>query len=217
MHGIATDILLEASQLVKSPVQMSSIKLHPWARVYRIVRNTPNTVLFSTGKTLARENLFKWAGPISRSRIVILAKKSNHIEITHSDELAYYSIGVVLDDIGEQLVLRAGASAKNLQYANTAVPLAKMLHYNRIQLWAYEENVAYWSIQRAGLSRHDFEVVHELQTVDFYFAFNKTTDDSLVEKLQEGIDMLKSSSEGSEISTYDKILAKYRDWGEAAP
>ncbi|WCE31497.1 substrate-binding periplasmic protein [Vibrio sp. SCSIO 43137] len=210
--GIAVDLLRKASKEVDAEVSMKAIKLYPWARDYRIVLNTPDTVLFSTGRTRQREKLFKWAGPIGDTRIVVLAKKSNNIVINTPEDLAEYSIGVVLDDIGEQLVLEAGASQNRIEYANTAVPLARMLFHDRIQLWSYEEKVALWSTEKAGIDPNAFEVVYVLQTVSLYYAFNHDIDDSLVQRLQKGIDLLKIKKEGETSSEYDKIVSRYIHW-----
>ena len=210
--GIAVDLLRKASKEVDAEVSMKAIKLYPWARDYRIVLNTPDTVLFSTGRTQQREKLFKWAGPIGDTRIVVLAKKSNNIVINTAEDLANYSIGVVLDDIGEQLVLEAGASQNRIEYANTAVPLARMLYHDRIQLWSYEEKVALWSTEKAGIDPNAFEVVYVLQTVSLYYAFNPNIDDNLVQRLQKGIDLIKVKKEGETSSEYEKIISRYINW-----
>lgn len=209
VKGIAVDMLVQASRLVDSTIKPESIKLYPWPRDYRTVQSTANTVLFSTARTESRENLFKWAGPIGQTRIVVFAKKSKHIVINKKEALAHYSIGVVLDDIGELLILRSGVPKDNLEYANAAVPLAKMLDHERIQLWAYEEQVAFWALKIADIDRDKFEVVFVLEEIELYYAFNLKTDDSAVTRLQRGIDLLKSNRDNLGQSDYDKIVSKY--------
>ncbi len=59
LRGIAVDLLVIASQQTPQPVQRSQIHLMPWARGYRTVLNTADTVLFSTTRTAERETLFK--------------------------------------------------------------------------------------------------------------------------------------------------------------
>lgn len=214
INGIAVDMLLQASQLVESEVDLKSIKLYPWPRDYRIVRSTPNTVLFSTARITHREPLFKWAGPIGETRIVVLAKKINNIEITQPSDITNYSLGVVLDDIGEQLAMKAGVPLERMDHANTAVPLVKMLYYDRVQLIAYEEQVVLWSIEKAGLDIDEFEVVGVLETVNLYYAFNLETSDVYVEKMQRGIDLLKQNKDSNGKSAYDNIVDKYMNWRE---
>jgi len=147
--------------------------------------------------------------PIGETRIVVLAKKNQHIKINSGDDLANYSIGVILDDVGEQLVLEAGGDIEKIERATTAIALAKMLDFERIQLWAYEENVARWSIEKAGINSEKFEVVYVLHELALYYAFHRDTDDKLIEKLQKGLDKLKQNHPNNGKSLYDTILMKY--------
>ncbi len=58
LQGVAVDFLKEVWKEIGIPEQ--KIEILPWARAYNLVQKTPNTVLFSTTRSEARENLFKW-------------------------------------------------------------------------------------------------------------------------------------------------------------
>jgi polar amino acid transport system substrate-binding protein len=98
----------------------ADIKIWPWARGYETALKEKNTVLFSTTRTEARENLFKWVGPIMPSRIVLVAKKTEH-----------------------------QAKNKTIQ-ANSGVSVAKMLHADRVDMWAYGAPVIMRNLKELG-------------------------------------------------------------------
>lgn len=87
--------------------------------------------------------------------------------------------------------------------------LAKKLAVGRIQLWAYEENVARWFIKTNGLSNEDFVVVHVLKEAELYYAFSKDIDDALIESVQKGVDDVKATPGKIGKTLYDDILSDY--------
>ncbi len=208
LKGISIDLLLAASTSVGSPIEKSEIRLQPWPRGYRSIQANNDTVLFAMARTPQRENKFKWAGPIGDTRIVVLAKKSARVKITTGQDLAKYSIGVISDDVGHQLVVKAGAVDENIERITTAVALAKMLDFGRIDLWAYEENVAMWTMAKVGINKEQFEVVYVLKNLSMYYAFNVNTDDKYINKLQRGLDQLKRT-DGNKINQHQQVMNHY--------
>ncbi len=209
LRGIAVDLLIAASHKMDAPITRDEIKLQPWARAYRTALDGPNVALFSTTRTEEREDKFKWVGPIAKTRIVVLAKKSSAITISAPDDLKNYSIGVIRDDVGEQLIKDLGVPAGNIQQASSADSLAKKLDAGRIQLWAYEENVARWFIKTNGLTNADFVVVHTLKEGELYFAFSSDVDDAVTGSLQKGLDKVKAEPGKIGKTLYDDILSEY--------
>lgn len=210
LQGIAVDVLTKASELADSQITRDEIELQPWPRAYRTALIKPNTVLFSTTRTVQREEIFHWAGPISKTRIVVLAKKSKNITISQPMALAQYRIGVIRDDVGEQLLLELGVPRDSMIESSIPDTLANQFVKDRIDLWAYEENVAKWWLKRAGFDSQQFEAVYVLSEAELYFAFNIDTDDVLVKRLQAGIDQLRTETGMDGISLYQQIINKYK-------
>lgn len=209
LRGIAVDLLVSASQHTRQPVSRGEIRLQPWPRAYRTVLNKANTVLFSTTRTEEREKLFKWAGPIATTRVVLLARKSQQIRIESPADLQRYRIGTVPDDIGEQLVLAMGVNATQLKHSSNASALAQQLQAGRIDLWAYEENVAHWFLRNAKLNPDDFESVYLLKQGELWYAFNPKVSDTQVSDLQQAIDLLRQLPGRVGKTRYDDILLDY--------
>lgn len=209
LRGIAVDLLVLASQQTTAPIQRSQIRLMPWARSYRTTLKTPNYVLFSTARTPEREKLFKWAGPISTNRVVLMAKKSRAMRINSPADLQHLRIGSIRDDVAEQLVRALGVPASQLNLAANGDALAHQLQAGRIDLWAYDQNVAQWFIRNAGLDPDDFESLYLLQEGQLWYAFNLEVSDARVAELQKALDAIRKTPGISGKSRYDDILLDY--------
>jgi ABC-type amino acid transport substrate-binding protein len=79
----------------------------------------------------------------------------------------------------------------------------KMLKH-RIDMFAYEINVARYELKSHHLNPDDFKVVYVLQKSDLYYAFNKDTDDSVIQAYQEALDRIKATN------FYQRIIHKYK-------
>ncbi|USD31319.1 MULTISPECIES: substrate-binding periplasmic protein [Vibrio] len=208
--GISIDLLIAAAQSQGVEINKEEIKVQPWARAYRTALIKPNAVLFATTRTRLREHLFQWVGPLSTTRIVVMAKKSRNISIENAMDFAQYRIGVIRDDVGEQLMLELGVPRDSMQENSVAETLAKQLAKGRIDLWAYEENVAKWWLKKIGQDTDDYEPVFVLSEGELYYAFNLAVDEKLTEKLQRGIDQMKKTINEASISRYQEIVEIYR-------
>ncbi|NAX04692.1 MULTISPECIES: transporter substrate-binding domain-containing protein [Vibrio] len=199
LTGIAIDILEHATQAVNDPVNRQDVSLQPWARGYASALNTPNTVLFSMTRTDARENLFKWAGPIVESRIVLWAAKDRQIKLSSITDVNNYRVGVVREDIGEQLLKSAGVNDNVLRSSATPEMVVRQLDAQRIDLWAYGDNVGAFIMREHNIDPNNYEIVYVLHESQTYFAFHKDTPDEYVSKIQQGIDIIKENNKLNQI------------------
>ena len=206
LQGISVDLLVLILRKRKSKQSLENIHLKPWARGYHELLYKKNTCLFVTTRTEKRENLFKWVGPISSTTISIIARKDRNVKIDSEKDIAKYKIGVVRKDIGEQLMINAGIPLKKLDRIggiNVTIQSIRKLNIGRIDAWSYEENVAKWEIKANGFNPNDYEIVYKLKEGKLYYAFHKDTSNSLIQKLQNTLDILKKEG------TYQKVLDKY--------
>lgn len=207
VQGIAVDLLLSAAALEGQAISRDAIRVYPWTRAYAMALRGHHMVLFSTTRTPQRESLFHWVGPIAPMRIVLIAPKQQHIRIESLADLQHKRIGVVTNDIGEEVLTQLGL-ADQLQSNASADLLLKMMARGRIDLWAYEETVAKWLIKEAGMSFDDFEVVYLLREAELYYAFSRDVPETLRTQLQGALDALKASHE-DESSSWATITQKY--------
>ncbi|MEJ1296140.1 MAG: transporter substrate-binding domain-containing protein [Candidatus Sedimenticola sp. (ex Thyasira tokunagai)] len=130
----------------------------------------------------------------------------NQVKVNGIQDLNNYQIGVVLKDIGEQLLLEKGVNKRNIQSISgkNVIDLSfKKMENNRIDLFAYELNVIKYGAKIHGYDPDKYEAVYTLKEGELYYAFNKNTDDKIIQKWQQALDDLKTDG------GYQKILNSY--------
>ncbi len=203
LKGIAVDTLALMLQRAGSKQTREDIKLLPWARGYKRLLSKPNTCLFSTTRTEEREHLFKWVGPIAPESVGLIARKDRNIKIGSVEDIEKHNIGTIRDDVAEQYLISAGISVDDMERVPKTMQNIKKLNRGRIDLWAYDENVAMWELKANGFNPADYESVYVLGRKNQYLACHKGTSDSVIQKLQAALDTLKADGE------YEKILDRY--------
>jgi ABC-type amino acid transport substrate-binding protein len=188
--GEAVDVLIKASEAVGQPITGKDVSVVAWARGYQTLLEEPNSMLFSTYRTEEREDLFKWAGPIAQTRIVVWAKKSSGIEQIVDITQVKEKIIVIRDTADDQLIVSAGGPDNMIQRIAKPESAAKQMDSGRAKMWAFSEVSGKDVLESVGGGAENYEVVYVLDAKDLYFAFNKDTDDELVSLLQRGIDTM---------------------------
>lgn len=209
LQGISVDLIEMAWQKMGLSLNESVIQLLPWTEGYQRTLDEKNTVLFSTARLPQREQLFKWAGPIGPIRNVLLSKRESNISIASAEDLKKYRIAAIEDDCAVQMLLNKGLTKEDLMLEPTSKPVIEMLQNGSIDAWAYGDTAGMWLIQESSANTSDFRVAYVLGQIDYYYAFNKETPDSIVQSFQQAIDDVKNSKDKDGVSDYQKILSKY--------
>lgn len=203
LKGIFVDILREAFRQTETTKTVQDIHVVPWARGYNIVLATPNTVLFGTSRTAAREDKFLWVGPGTSSDHGILARKSDHHRIENLDQLNRYLTATIRDDVAEQLLLEGGVRKENLSRQSNQDSIVRLLSIKRADFWAYNITVAFHVLRKHGIA-DDYEVIFTLRKGQNWLALNLRSDPAAVAALQSAVDSVRRSP------VYEEILARYR-------
>jgi polar amino acid transport system substrate-binding protein len=206
LTGSSIEVLEAVLKEMHSKQSIEDVKLRAWAKSYMIAQKKKNAMVFSTTRTDSREKLFKWVGPIATATVGVIAPKRKHIKINNISDFNKYKVGAVLKDIGELLLLDAGVNKKRIFYVKGEdainISFVKM-QKNRIDMFAYNINVAFANAKMEGFDVDKYEVVYTLKVGYQYFAFNKETDDKIIQKWQNALDAIKKDG------TYAKIHSKY--------
>ncbi|MEQ6885360.1 transporter substrate-binding domain-containing protein [Salicola sp. Rm-C-2C1-2] len=202
LKGIAVEMLLAASQKGELGLSRDDIRLLPWARGYQNVQEQPGSMLFSTTRTESREDLFRWAGPITETSVALIARKGADLSFENQSDYASPTIAVVRDDVAESLVRDKGAQDNNLDVTSRPEPAMRKLAAGRVDAWAYEANVAFWLLNSEDYDTDNYEVVDVLSESELFYAFHKDTPDKVVDSLQDALDALSEKER-------DKILDQY--------
>jgi len=178
--GTSTEIVLQVLRDLDMDIQRSDIELVPWAQAYKQTLEQKNTMIYSIVRVPQREDLFKWICPIGCLQVGLLARVDQNVQIDSPADLKRYQIGVVREDIAHQL-LRDIIPEKDLDIASSSEVNLHKLKQGRIDLFAYDVNVATYLLNRVGLDPADYQTAYVLKEAPLCVAFNKETDDGLVD------------------------------------
>lgn len=190
LTGESIDLLEAIFAATKTPLSRHDVRYYPWVRGYELALSQPNTVLFSTTRTPARESNFHWVGPIAQDRVVLLAHHDAPVTIDSLPQAIDQglSVAVIREDIGAQALLEAGYPENLLVPAIDNRSALSMLTRGRVDLWAYSEDVAAWIAESEGYPKDDLIPIHTLSESSLYFAINQATDQRLVTLMQQALD-----------------------------
>ncbi|MFT4976796.1 MAG: polar amino acid transport system substrate-binding protein [Myxococcota bacterium] len=199
LDGAAVALLEAVLAELGSKKTRADVSVVPWSDGYARAKSDPDTCLFSMTYTDERAPLFQWAGPISDTRIVVMARKDAGVSIDSAADLGTYTHGVFLDDIGQQLLASAGVAAEKVRVESDAAVLMKDLAEGTIQTWAYEEASARFQLARAGYSVDDFETVYVLKESTTQYAFSLGTSPELIAAFSAALGSVQASGERQKI------------------
>jgi len=108
--GSATGSSLEMVEAMMEGTNLAGpIEFTSWTNAYNQLLLIPNTMVFSTLRSTARENLFHWVGPVCKKKYCFFVHASTDYQISTIDEARHMrSIGTVTGWASEQELLDLG-------------------------------------------------------------------------------------------------------------
>ena len=196
---------VEIVQAVLKEIGMAGhdIVIYPWARGYRMLERQKNIVLFPTSRTAYREDLFKWAGPISDNPVNLYKLKTRKdIQPLKLDDLKKYRVGSTRNDQKSQYLSSRGF---DVQLVNEDRQNIGKLFLGRIDILPYAAARLRYDIRRSGYDPGQIEKIWHLEEISThnYAAFSPSTDDRIVERFQRGFDAIQKKG------IQDRILKKW--------
>lgn len=195
VSGFSTDIVNDILEMIGSDVSRDEIRLVPWARAYDEVQNRKNSMVYSIVRTKDRDKLFKWVCPIACARIGVIARKEDRIRIRSLKDLEEYRIGVVREDVGHQLLEKV-VDEKSFDISNSSEANLLKLKEGRIDVFIYDVNVVHFMLEKLGLQADHYETIYVLGELPFCIAFNKDSDEELVESFRNALECLLEEQNG---------------------
>ncbi|WP_320174487.1 ABC transporter substrate-binding protein [Maridesulfovibrio sp.] len=188
LTGASTELVEE---IMRRTGKVYPIEVQPWARGYHLAQTDPNVALFSTTRTEARENMFKWVGPLAVTQWVFWAKAGSGISISSLDDAKKVeSIATYKDDAKEQLLKDKGFTNLDSS-ANLATNLKKLMA-GRNALWIAGYKEGQLVAKENGFDPSKLEKVFVVKEVKLYVAFSKSTPDSIVNEWQKAFDSMEA-------------------------
>jgi polar amino acid transport system substrate-binding protein len=176
--GPSVEMVKEVQRRIGSTAE---IKVYPWARAYQMALEEENVVLFGVSHTPAREDKFKWVGPLATKRDILVAKKGSDLVITSlEDARKVRRIGVLRDDTKEEFLERHAFT--NLEPVSDERKNAQKLVMGRIDLWVFKKPGLKTVCDLAGVDYDAVEEVFHLRETNVDIAFSINTPAAVVEQ-----------------------------------
>lgn len=216
VSGAAVDVVTTIMERAGIPVDPEKFRPISWARAVEDTETTPHTMLFCVARTPQREQRFKWVGPIASLNLGLVGAKSRRIVINAPDDIKMYQIGAIRNSAPVHIMKKQyGISDDHLTLLATDKLQFKMLEQGRVDLIAQADTAAPSWIKELGMDQSDFEMVYVLKHLKLFIAFNKTTDDAVIAKLQAELDAMKKPAANG-VSEYGRIMKRYLEHGAIA-
>lgn len=198
--GLSVDVVQEIQRRLGNK---DLIEVQPWARAYRTASTTPNVALFGTARTLAREELFHWVGPVATAVASLYSKRGSGVRIASlEDARSVDRILVVRDFYTHQLLQKLGFT--NLELVAKPETMVKMTVNGRAPLMFIGNLTLPDLLERAGAKPTDVERVFVVTSIQTYIAFSLGTPRDVVNSWQAALDGMKR--DGSYAAIYAKWL-----------
>jgi polar amino acid transport system substrate-binding protein len=168
------------------------IDLYPWARAYAMASSQPNVLIYLIARTPEREAQFKWVGELMRIEYHLykLAARQD-IKADSLEAARRHSIGVMRQDVRQQYLQKKGFQHLVVSASNEA-NFQKLLA-GRIDLIPLPRaDVALLCAKfKVDCSTLASVLTLDELTVGLYMAFSRSTDDRVVERLQQAYTSLR--------------------------
>lgn len=190
-HGV--DIINEA--LTRSGVS-ADMEVTKWSRAITLAEQDANTCVFTTARTPEREDRFNWAGPMYSEAIYLIQKPGANGDVASVEQALTKKVGTQTGDFAVALLDRLGAS--DIDLAPDAEMTLKKLGAGRVDYMVALESAAAVAIEDGS-----FEIAMEISRNEFFLACSKTTDESVIARMDDAIDSILADG------TQEALLAKY--------
>nr|WP_315490070.1 ABC transporter substrate-binding protein [uncultured Rhodoferax sp.] len=196
LGGRVVEVVREIQRRIKNTDPIQEV---PWARGYRELERSPNTMLFLTARTADRNAQFQWVGPLSETSFALYVRAEASVALSSlEDAKKLKSIGVYRSDARDQMLIAAGFT--NLDRTNDASANAKKLMANRIDAFAASSASIEGILAGAGVPRENVREGLVFSTVQTWLAFSKDTPAEVVATWGGALDAMKKDK------TFEKLM-----------
>jgi len=209
VRGITVDVLYQIMKDVGDPINVADINSMSWARAFEDAQTIPNTIILSMARTTAREDLFKWVGPVYSIQLGLIGKKQGKFIVESAADASLYTVGALRDTAPAQLLVNQGFPVDKLNYLAKTEQALRMLDQGRIDLFAHTADSSFYMMPLLGIDPSEYKVYYVIRkAIPLYIGFHKDFSDDYIAKLQTAFDSLKLPQNGGE-SPYDEIVQRY--------
>ncbi|AXE31881.1 ABC transporter substrate-binding protein [Chromobacterium phragmitis] len=209
-NGVADGMAVEVVREIQTRIHDNSpVEVVPWARGYKDLLTNPGIMLFTVGRSEAREKQMTLLGPIAVSQTVLLARKGEAAKLLALGAGIYQRpVGAYRGSIFADAASAAGFVEVDL--APTPQITAQKMLMGRYDMWVEGGFVVASVLKDIHRQPDAVELVRVLESLELYLAFSRGTPAEEVHRWQEGFSAIKK--DGTFKRIYNKWLPR-----DAAP
>ncbi|MGC0154624.1 substrate-binding periplasmic protein [Chromobacterium vaccinii] len=205
-NGVADGMAVEVVREIQARIHDNSpVEVVPWARGYKELLTTPGVMLFTVGRSEARERQMSLLGPIAVSQTVLLARKGEAAKLLALGSGIYQRpVGAYRGSIFADAASAAGFIEVDL--APTPQVTAQKLLLGRYDMWVEGGFVVGSVLKDIHQPADAVEVVRVLESLELYLAFSRGTSGDEIRRWQDAFAAVKK--DGSFKRIYNKWLPR---------
>ncbi|NCC74135.1 MAG: transporter substrate-binding domain-containing protein [Sphingobacteriia bacterium] len=197
--GFGTDLVKE---IMRRNQRFYDIRLSLWSNGYQLALHNPNFCLFTMDRTEIREELFNWVGPIGTNITYFYVKTGSGITINTVDEARNLNaIGTVSSWFSDQYLRELGFI--NLVAQEDPAEMVTLLMDGAVQAIVCSNVTIADILHDAGYEYEQITPTVDILSSDYYIAFSKNTDNTILTQWQTTLDDIKADG------TYEAVFNKW--------
>lgn len=208
-NGSAKGMAVELVQAIQTNLgSTSSIEVVPWARGYKLLQTTPNTMLFTLIRNPEREKIFTMLGPVAHGNTTVFSLAKSTGRFTSIGEMkAKATIAATRGSAFESAVRKE--SYKNVLDVRDSETALRLLLAGRVDLICDDSLNIRDTLNRLKINHNEIKSVVEITEYNLYFGFSPGTDPNEITAWKKSLETLKKNGQ---------FAAIYKKWlGEMKP
>ncbi|GAA0352468.1 transporter substrate-binding domain-containing protein [Bowmanella denitrificans] len=202
MKGFSSDLvklLMEDNNLTYQ------FSLYPWARAYQLALDTPNTLLYSVGRTEEREASFYWVGPLASINVWLWQPPGDPaLDLQDSQQMRKFRIAVIRKSAVEKKLAIDKRFTKENTYPVTEIEDALlMLSHRRVDGVLMASNMEKDKATLLEKLKDKVEKRQMVMELPLYAALHKASGKETAEHLQQSLFKLRGNGK------YQQLLDEY--------
>ncbi len=192
--GIDADVAAQA--LEDAGVEFEFSMSDSWDEAYQATLSEPGMALLTTCYTKERQDLFKWAGPTSRSSYSIMTRVSSGIGAYLNIEACKSIESIAAVSGWNETITLENKGFTNLIYFNTYEEAFTAFKNNQVKAIASDMTQMSTIYDPEEFANDPLIPVCIYYTAFYYIAFSQDVDDQIVNDCQQAIDNMKTNGNG---------------------
>jgi len=186
--GIDADIAAQAMQNADIPAEFNLAS--SWDEAYEATLTGPNKALLTVAYTAERKDLFKWAGPTSKSNYDVFAKASSGVAAGIGIEASKSITSIAVVEGWNEATTLEEMGFNNLQYYSSYGDAITAFKNDQVKAIASDRAQFVEAVSFDYYMQQEISVACIYYNTYYFIAFSIDVDDQVIQRCQDAIDAL---------------------------